>query len=368
VGVQGQHTSGSNFNGNRTHSPTTVSSAQAQSSSSSPPPPYGMPQTNGTNDPTAYQLPGSAGQPPLSGYRPPAPLSNNSRIIQPGETVWSSFDRASKNLILRCYTVGSNGDHAALHFTTEHHHQLLTNVIKPYQSFPSITDGFHTSASDPELQKKYGHTRNVVDIAPPPIFSTPSLGSGGMTVPPQQYSMYSQPTGQNNGPPTISRYVAYDPFTPSASTLAPIPTAQTYQHSSPASQPAVQMNTFQTNIMSNSAVNQLMGGTMSTPVQGSSSSYVAAVPDTTAFSPPHTHTQAPLAPHVPQTTPAAVAAPAIEGGGAASFFSSAVTPVSAAPQVTAAVAQQSTDAAGLDSLSDSFCEVEILDASSSSVL
>jgi hypothetical protein len=45
-----------------------------------------------------------------------------------------------------------------------------------------------------------------------------------------------------------------------------------------------------------------------------------------------------------------------------------VTPVSAAPQVTAAVAQQSTDAAGVDSLSDSFCEVEILDASSSSVL
>ena len=32
-------------------------------------------------------------------------------------------------------------------------------------------DGFHTSASDPALQKKYGHTKNIIDTAPPPIFN-----------------------------------------------------------------------------------------------------------------------------------------------------------------------------------------------------
>ena len=35
-----------------------------------------------------------------------------------------------------------------------------------------FSDGFHTSASDPALQKKYGHTKNKIDIAPPPIFNT----------------------------------------------------------------------------------------------------------------------------------------------------------------------------------------------------
>lgn len=190
-----------------------------------------------------------------------------------------------------------------------------------------------------------------------------------MTVPPQQYSMYSQPTGQHSaGPPTISRYVAYDPYTPTASTLAPIPSAQTYQYSTPASQPAVQINTFQTPIMTNNTLTQLMGGIQNAPVQGSSSSYVAAVPDTTAFAPPHRET--PLAPQTHIAPPVAVT-PVAEGGGVASFFSPTVTPISeavSAHQVPAAVTQQSTDASGVDSLSDSFCEVEILDASSSSVL
>ena len=58
----------------------------------------------------------------------------------------------------------------------------------------NTADGFHTSASDPELQKKYGHTRNVIDIAPPPIFNT-----GGVSSPPPVYGMYSnQPPQQNS--------------------------------------------------------------------------------------------------------------------------------------------------------------------------
>jgi hypothetical protein len=54
-------------------------------------------------------------------------------------------------------------------------------------------DGFHTSASDPELQKKYGHTRNIIDIAPPPIFNT-----GGVTSPPAYGMFNSQPPQQQS--------------------------------------------------------------------------------------------------------------------------------------------------------------------------
>lgn len=219
-----------------------------------------------------------------------------------------------------------------------------------------LLDGFHTSASDPELQKKYGHTRNVIDIAPPPIFSTPSQvqgqGQGGMTVPPQQYSMYSQPSGQHSTPPpTISRYVAYDPYTPAASTLAPIPTPQTYQYSTPATQPAMQPNTFQHPIMSDSAMVQLMRGAPIAPNPVTSSSHAAV--DSARHELPPASAEAALPPQI------IVAATTAEQGGAASFFS---------PSSAAAVAELTAEASGVDSLSDSFCEVEILDASSSSVL
>ena len=56
------------------------------------------------------------------------------------------------------------------------------------------SDGFHTSASDPELQRKYGHTKNIVDIAPPPIFNA------GTSTPPV-YGMYNtQPAPQTYVP------------------------------------------------------------------------------------------------------------------------------------------------------------------------
>ena len=81
----------------------------------------------------------------------------------------------------------------------------------------TFVDGFHTSASDPELQKKYGHTRNVIDIAPPPTFSSLSSPEGA----PNQYNMYSSQYVQNGGPgssgtapPAYNRYVAYDPYAP----------------------------------------------------------------------------------------------------------------------------------------------------------
>jgi hypothetical protein len=76
-----------------------------------------------------------------------------------------------------------------------------------------MPDGFHTSASDPELQKKYGHVKTVIDIAPPPTFS--SMGPVGG--PPPQYSLYGAQQVSTAGtlpPPVYNRYVAYDPYAP----------------------------------------------------------------------------------------------------------------------------------------------------------
>lgn len=94
-------------------------------------------------------------------------------------------------------------------------------------------DGFHTSASDPLLQKKYGHIQQVINIAPPP---TGGMAPGGAP----QYNMYSvqsagaAPGAPGTAPPPMgaappaygsgvySRYVPYDAHT---NTAAPLPTA-----------------------------------------------------------------------------------------------------------------------------------------------
>lgn len=76
-----------------------------------------------------------------------------------------------------------------------------------------MPDGFHTSASDPELQKKYGHVKTVIDIAPPPTFSS----MGPLGGPPPQYSLYGAQQVSTAGtlpPPAYNRYVAYDPYAP----------------------------------------------------------------------------------------------------------------------------------------------------------
>jgi hypothetical protein len=40
-------------------------------------------------------------------------------------------------------------------------------------------DGFHSSASDPALQQKYGHVKLAVTTAPPPTAPMPPPGAGG---------------------------------------------------------------------------------------------------------------------------------------------------------------------------------------------
>ena len=71
-------------------------------------------------------------------------------------------------------------------------------------------DGFHSSASDPVLQARYGHVKASINIAPPPTsFPTPTAAA-------PQYGLYNN--GINPTAPTniYSRYVAYDVHTNSA--------------------------------------------------------------------------------------------------------------------------------------------------------
>jgi hypothetical protein len=113
-----------------------------------------------------------------------------------------------------------------------------------------ILDGFHSSASDPELKAKYGHKIEIPNIAPPPTAPIPSTmsalhatgGAPGIAAP-SMYAMYGggapaaaaaavAPPGVAPAPPQLpggaippmqgtvpniyNRYVAYDPFTNSA--------------------------------------------------------------------------------------------------------------------------------------------------------
>lgn len=107
-------------------------------------------------------------------------------------------------------------------------------IIKP--------DGFHSSASDPQLQLKYGHVKQVVNIAPPPT----TTGSGGVgvgvginVVPNSPYSMFnnssstSQSAYSNTGQPMYNRYVAYDPHTNSVVPPPPPPPVDTQQSPPP---------------------------------------------------------------------------------------------------------------------------------------
>lgn len=92
-------------------------------------------------------------------------------------------------------------------------------------------DGFHSSASDPVLQQKYGHIIEKPAIAPPPTGSLPfNSYSNNYSQPP----IASNPV-QNN---VYSRYVAYDATTNSA-----IPPPMAYQP--PAQVPPAQSLTQQ---------------------------------------------------------------------------------------------------------------------------
>lgn len=87
--------------------------------------------------------------------------------------------------------------------------------IRNVENRSIIPDGFHSSASDPVLQQKYGHIIEVKNIAPPPT------GVSAMGGAPAAPSSYFSSSGPSYGPPSgniYSRYVAYDATTNSAVT------------------------------------------------------------------------------------------------------------------------------------------------------
>lgn len=91
-----------------------------------------------------------------------------------------------------------------------------------------MPDGFHSSASDPVLQRKYGHIKETVNIAPPPTGAlmhapAPAPTSTSTSTPPAAYSAYGSPQPIGPPPSVFSRYVAYDAHTNSASTAASPP-------------------------------------------------------------------------------------------------------------------------------------------------
>lgn len=89
--------------------------------------------------------------------------------------------------------------------------------------------------SDPELQKRYGHNKATINIAPPP--TGPMGGSVGG---PPVYSLYGQPPSAGGVTPPVpgtassvyNRYVAYDPHTGTGMQpppgYAPSPPGSTY--------------------------------------------------------------------------------------------------------------------------------------------
>lgn len=81
----------------------------------------------------------------------------------------------------------------------------------------ALSDGFHSSAGDPALAAKYGHTKQEINIAPPP-----ARPSGQPAPPPQPMPQLSAFAG---GRP-MARYVAYDAHA-DAAVPAPVPSWQT---------------------------------------------------------------------------------------------------------------------------------------------
>lgn len=204
-------------------------------------------------------------------------------------------------------------------------------------------DGFHTSASDPELQKKYGHTKNVIDIAPPPTFA--SMNANGSAVPPQQYSMYTKTNGQNPvAQPTISRYVAFDPYAPPASTQA-APVQQSQAPSPPPSLPSSYQPALALPASPIAPVISIFPQPPQAATPTSSSSMAHNVFQERIV---ETKIEPAVSPPLPTNTPPS-AAPVID-----SFLAS--KPAEFIPVISS------------DSSQDEFCEVEILGSNSSSVL
>ena len=75
------------------------------------------------------------------------------------------------------------------------------------------SDGFHSSSSDPALQQKYGHVKETVNVAPPPIAPAGSAS----------YSLFSTSVSTQQQQSVHSRYVGFDPHSAGSYALPPPP-------------------------------------------------------------------------------------------------------------------------------------------------
>lgn len=80
-------------------------------------------------------------------------------------------------------------------------------------------DGFHSSASDPILQAKYGHVKEVKAIAPPPIGLPGGQNPGNAP----QYNMYNTTSHPYSSPSIYNRYVPYDAHTNGPASIPNVP-------------------------------------------------------------------------------------------------------------------------------------------------
>lgn len=92
---------------------------------------------------------------------------------------------------------------------------MFSSLVVSNLFFCFLPDGFHSSASDPVLQQKYGHIIEKPSIAPPPTGAMPYAPAG----PPPQV------VGGAGVPGIYSRYVPYDAH---SNVAAPIPQATVY--------------------------------------------------------------------------------------------------------------------------------------------
>ena len=103
--------------------------------------------------------------------------------------------------------------------TSRQSYPVRLSLIDFEALFNQSLDGFGSSASDPVLQAKYGHIKEVINIAPPPIINAPS---------PIQYSAF------NSGSNTV--YNRYVPYEINASSAPP----QSYPQYTPTTMPGHQ--------------------------------------------------------------------------------------------------------------------------------
>lgn len=178
---------------------------------------------SGNNSPTAgfVKPPSTAVPPPVSTTIPqvstiiPSSVSTTVPQISTAVPPSSQFQQAQPPFVahIQSQPIPDNKPSIPVQ-TSAHmpHSQTFNNSNNKRAIQP---DGFHSSASDPVLQARYGHIKADIKIAPPPT-SFPATSSA-----PPQYGLYNNginPTAPSN---IYSRYVAYDVHTNSA--MAPPP-------------------------------------------------------------------------------------------------------------------------------------------------